>query len=500
MDAQLGTTPEEIHKQSQRDLSPEFESDVHYPIWPEDIRESDRVRARVRHRDSEQVFRAMRVWRMSPLGVELVETESSSLQKGSAIDLELIVAGHRNVYEGLVVEHAISFRDGSLVAVRLHKKVESRTSDLERRSGQRWLCSEDFLPSAIAPTPGRLDDFIYFQVRDISSEGLQLTCSLRNKFLVPGMKLTLSMVFPMGQSAALTIIVMRVSIRSFSGRDRLIVGSKFTNLTSVAKSVIGQYLVQFGDLDSLDELRSAGFVPKKASLGVDFYNLKTEEDYRGVLDLRHLAHSADDNLREGALPWDLADLNDAKARIIVGKFRGKIIATSRVRFPAIDEHTDLPWSKSLPRKDHVIEVSRVATHPEFRRNDVLAALFRYSYLSVVQSERPWVVISCLDGMVGFYGRLGFREAGLRYLEPHWREDRVLNVMIANVYEIIVGRDVAPVYWYSVWRDLSDQYASQKLIEVSSFDYARMALYRVIGVLSLAWGRRSLVRSRRTKQS
>lgn len=500
MDAQLGTIPAEIHKQSQRDLAPEFESDVHYPIWPEDIRETDRVLARLRIRDSDHGFRAMRVWRISPLGVELVETETSSLEKGTPIDLELIVAGHRNVFEGLVVEHTVAFKDGSLLAIRLHKKIASRTIGSERRSGQRWLCSEEFLPSAIAPTPGRLDDFIYFQIRDISADGLQLSCSLRNKFLVPGMKLALVAVFPMGQSASVNIVVARVSIRSFSGRDRLIIGARFNQLTGAAKSVIGQYLIQFGDLDSLDDLRSAGLAPKRASLGVDFYNLKTEPDYLGVLELRHLAHSVDHNLRDGALPWDLADLNDAKSRIIVGKFRGKIIATSRVRFPAIDDHTDIPWSKTLPRRDHVIEVSRVATHPEFRRNDLLAALFRYSYLSVVQSERPWVVISCLDGMVGFYQRLGFRKAGLRYIEPYWRDDRVLNVMIANVHDIIVGRAVSPIYWCLVWRDLAEHYSAQKIIQPSSLDYIRMVAYRMLGFLSIAWRSRSLRPSRSSEKA
>lgn len=497
MDARIGTTPAEIHRRSQRELAPDFDSDVHYPIWPEDIRESDRVLARVRHRGANDAFQEMRVWRISPLGLELVETKGSTLLKGTAIDLELIVAGQRNVFEGLVVEHAISFKDKTLLAIRLHKKVATRVSGLNRRSSPRWLCSEEFLPSAIAPTPGRLDDFIYFQIRDISSEGLQLSCSLRNKFLVPGMRLALAAVFPMGQSATINIQIARISIRSFAGRDRLIIGAQMISLTAMARSVIGQYLVQFGDVESLDELRSANFVPKRASLGVDFYNLKTEDDYRKVLELRYLAHSADDNLRADAQPWDLADLNDAKSRIMVGRFRDKIIATSRVRFPAMDDHTDIPWSNVLPRKDHVIEVSRVATDPTFRRNDLLAALFRYSYLSVVQSERPWVVISCLDGMLGFYGRIGFRKVGIRYLEPHWRDDRVLNVMVANVYDIVAGKNVGPVYWYAVWRDLAEYYLANKLLEVSSIDYARMMLYRAIGFVTLSI-RKPTLGSMRTK--
>jgi len=39
--------------------------------------------------------------------------------------------------------------------------------------------------------------------------------------------------------------------------------------------------------------------------------------------------------------------------------------------------------------------------PGFRRNDLLAALFRYAYMTVVQRDRPWVIMSCLDHMVPF---------------------------------------------------------------------------------------------------
>jgi predicted GNAT family N-acyltransferase len=336
---------------------------------------------------------------------------------------------------------------------------------------------------------------MYFQVRDVSAEGLQLSCSLRNKFLIPGMRITLTTVFPMAQVVQLDVEVVRVGISAFAGRDRLVVGTKFRALSDHAKAVIGQYILQFSNVETLADLRKAGLIPKSVSQGVDFYNLKSEEDYRAVLELRFLAHTADGNLQDGQSPESLADINDARSRIVVGKYKGRAVATARIRFNELDEPLEheehVEWPKTLPRRDQIIEVSRVATHPDFRRNDLLAALFRYSYLNLVQRDRPWIVISCLDNMVPFYQKIGFVHTGLRHREPLWKEDRVLNIMIINTFELIVGRGVNPFYWNMMWRDVAQYLSAESVIEPTGIDQIRMIVYRAFGPLAsvaMVWQR------------
>ncbi len=498
MDKPRSLEPSEIFALSRRELHDPALQAVHGPIFPEDIRPVDRVLARLRVRGAAEELKAARVWRLSPLGVELIVDPTQSYDNTTPIDLELVIAGQRSTFEGLVVDTVAQMSGQRILGIRLVRRTASNLPGHNRRSGDRWLCADDFLPTCIAPTPGRIDDFVYFKIRDFSAAGLQLSCSLRNKFLAPGMHLNLTAVFPMAQTAQFGIEIQRVSIGSFEGKDRLTVGASFRKLTPVAKAIIGQYLIQFSNVETLDDLRKADFSPGRVSPGIDFYNVRSESDYLSVLRLRYMAHEKDGNLNEGVSPNQLADLYDAESRLIVGKYRGVVVATARVRFPSTGEKQEAAegylWTKALPRKDQVVEVSRVATHPSFRRNDLLAALFRYCYLATVQNDRPWVVMSCLDHMVSFYSRLGFSPTGIRYTEPHWRADRILNLMIANVNDIVLGKGVSPLYWNSVWRSLADHYIANNLISVTGIDRARLVLLKMIGstgISALSYMLRSL---------
>jgi GNAT superfamily N-acetyltransferase len=423
--------------------------------------------------------------------VELVQPEGAQrYSKSNKIDLEITLAGQRTRFEGLVVDVVKSNDQIELLGIRLSRRIPEESSKLERRNAIRWMCSDDFFPTCMAPNPGRFDDFIYFQIRDVSSEGLQLVCSLRNKFLLAGTRLLMTAVFPMGSVTSIQVEIKRVGITSIGGRDRLVVGTRFVELSTAARRAIGQYLVQFGDVESLDQLRAAGLAPESIALGVDFYNLKNEKDYFDVLELSRLAHSLDGNLREESRSDAMGDIYDARARIVVGKYRDKIIATARIRYNDLDEpleHEDhIAWPKDLPRRDQVIEVSRVATHPDFRRNDLLAALFRFICHNVLQPERPWLVMSCLERMIPFYEKLGFRQTGLSHTEPIWKEDRVLFVMIVNVRELVLGRNVNPLYWNLVWKQAALLLIDQHAITPSGMDKVRMLLYRAVAPVAEFW--------------
>jgi len=464
-------------------------NEVHSGIRPADIRNNDRILARIRHRgsDSSAEFEAIQVWKLSPLGVELVQPSTRHFAKGDPVDLEITLAGQRTHFEGLVVDLVQSNESIELVGIRLSRRKSEDLRRDERRSGTRWICSDEFFPTCMAPTPGRFDDFVYFQIRDVSNEGLQLVCSLRNKFLIGGMRLRLTAVFPMGSVASIQVEITRIGITSIGGRDRLVVGSRFVELSSFARQTIGQYLLQFSDVESLEELRLAGLAPASLSLGVDFYNLKNEEDYLEVLELRRLAHALDGNLKYEVSALEMGDLNDARARIVVGKYRGKIVATARIRYNELDEPLEheahIVWPKELPRRDQIIEVSRVATHPDFRRNNLLAALFRFTCHNIVQPERPWLVMSCLDRMVSFYQKIGFRKTGLRHTEPIWKDDRVLNVMIVNITDMVLGRGVNPFYWNLIWKELSVLLIEQQAVNPTGLDKVRVMIYKALGPFS-----------------
>lgn len=462
---------------------------IHSEIRPTDIRIHDRILARIRKRaEAGAEYVSIQVWKLSPLGVELVQSEEAKeFRKGDPVDLEITLAGQRTSFEGLIVDLVQENESISLIGIRLARRKLAGSRQDDRRSAVRWICSDEFFPTCMAPTPGKFDDFIYFRIRDISNDGLQLVCSLRNKFLISGMRIGLTAVFPMGSVVSIQVEIIRIAITSVGGRDRLVVGTKYVGLTQHARQEIGQYLIQFSNVETLAELRAAGMAPMSVALGVDFYNLKNESDYLEVLELRQKAHLLDGNINSEVSVLDMGDINDARSRIVVGKYKGAAIATARIRYNDLSEPLEheefVEWPKTLPRRDQIIEISRVATHPDFRKNDLLAALFRFICHNVMQPDRPWLVISCLDNMVPFYEKVGMSGTGLRHTEPLWEDDRTLNIMIVNTSEMVLGRNVNPFFWNMIWKDLAQLMIEQGMVTPTGLDRVRLGLYRAIGPLA-----------------
>ncbi len=463
-----------------RPEQPNFE-DIHASIFPADVRVNDRILARLKLRDGAS-YVDVRVWRLSPLGVEILDPgPEHGFARGAAIDLELVIAGQRTSFEGLVVDQVVQSNRVNLIGIRFSRQTEASEVGTERRRSKRWLCSDEFLPTCVAPAPGRFDEYMYFQIRDISQDGLQLSCSLRNKFLIPGMRLHLTAVFPMGSVVTLRVEIVRVGVTSMAGEDKLTVGTLFRDLSALGRRAIGQYLIQFSDAETLEQLRGVGFAPESMAQGTTYYCLKTEEDYRAVLELRFLANQKAGQIGAIRSPEETGDMHDARSRILVAKRNGKVIGTTRFRYTQLDEPLEaeayVKWPSHFPRRDQIFEMSRLATHPDYRGSDLLPGLFRFGCTTCVDADRPWLVMSSMDKYVGFYRKVGFRPTGLSYEDPLWSGR--LNVMMVNYFDMIKGKGVHPAYWNEIWRDVAELAIRDGLVSLDGMDRARIFFYKAL---------------------
>ena len=73
---------------SQRDFQDESFKDIHDIIFPADVRATDLITARLRRRDYDTEFQVVRVWKLSPLGVELIPGDETEYKKRDGVDLE----------------------------------------------------------------------------------------------------------------------------------------------------------------------------------------------------------------------------------------------------------------------------------------------------------------------------------------------------------------------------------------------------------------------------
>ena len=460
-------------------------SEIHEAVFPADVRSHDRIVARIKKRDDDSSFHQIQVWKISPLGIELVDEPEQNYRKGDKVDLELLIGGQRTYFEGLVVDLVLGNDSIRLIGIRLSNKRRSTDSDGEKRRSVRWLCSEEFYPTCVSPTPGRYNEYIYFQIRDISKEGFQLQCSLRNKYLIPGTQLNLTASFPMVGDLSLPVRVARIGITSERGKDYLVVGTEFISINQTTKNIIGQYLLQFTDAETLDDLRGSGFFPSSMSKGTDFYFLKSEMDYEEVLKLRLKAHQAGGTVDETARPTDMGDMFDTNSRIIVGKRNGELIASARVHFNVLEEDMEheryFKWPAELPRRDQIFEITRVCTHPHFRSGDLLASPLRFVSATCLQPQRPWVLVSSTDNFLPFYEKIGMKNIGVTYEHPTYRGNQ--NVLLANAYDILLGKSTHPLYWNVIWSDVHKYLVDSGVLIPDPMDRARIRAYKLMAPIS-----------------
>ena len=208
-------------------------SELHGHAMPFDARETDNVVARVRKREANsKTLHQMQVWDTSERAIELVQRDedSISLTVGDAVDLEVTISGQRMFFEGLVVDQIQNNEHAKRIGIRYARRIESWAKQ-ERRRQPRWLCSDQFFPVCVATSPFIRGSTTIFQVRDLSTSGMQLACDISRTYLIPQMKIRLTVSFPLVGDFVAPVEIARIGFDSIGGRDVLSVGVRFLSLT-----------------------------------------------------------------------------------------------------------------------------------------------------------------------------------------------------------------------------------------------------------------------------
>jgi hypothetical protein len=470
------------------------DQEIHGPFQAADVRLGEPIVARCLVRNSQDAAEhVLQVWRISPLGVELVlPRDGLELDVGSELDLSIRFGRQQSQFTGLVVSTRSQESDRELIGVRWSQPTTAATGlPTERRSTERWLCGQEFLPTGVAPNPARFNDFIHFRVRDISKDGMQIVTSLRNKFIVPGMVFESLVSVPTMGQLKLDLHVINARITSEQGKDYLSVGVRIANPTPQASQMLGQFVFQFGPPTTLEALRSSGFEVGSSTRAVDFAYVRTSDEYKSVLQLRQRAYQQYGGSALGETPEALSDIFDARARILMAKYRGEVVGSLRLIFNEStdrfehEDHFTLP--SEFPRKDEMVEISRVCTHPEYRGSDLLIGLFRHAAMAVLQSRRQFVLGYAPPKLVPLYARLGARWLPVEFKHPS--DDVNLKVFLIDVRGGLSGADINPVVWNAIYGEMIDYLDTREILDGSSLTHMRLSIYRALSPLAHVLQRR-----------
>jgi predicted GNAT family N-acyltransferase len=464
----------------------EFLQSLHGPFFPSDIRKGENISARIDFVDRSDSIN-VQVWRLSPLGVELLLDDLSSVAQGDKVNVTLNLGNQSPQFTGLVVDIITSQEQFNIIGIRLVSENQGQRTDLrERRQRKRWQTSNQFLPTGMAPNPAKFNDFIFFRVKDISSDGMQIVTSLRNKFLLTGMEFDSSISFPMISQVRASFRIKNIRILQENNQEFLSLGVTFMEKSTDLMDSIGQYLSQFSDIPSLDELHSQGLSPSTLKKTVQFSYVKSEEDYKDVLRLRLLANKKEGKVPDTHTAEQMGDIFDTRSRIVIAKVNNEVVATGRMTFCEYDQPFEtesyLQWDQKLPRREDSVEIMRVCTHPNYRGTDLLVLMFKFMAKAAAQSKRNWIVLGTTDKYLGMYKKMGGKPTGRYYVNPLF-EGFKDQLVIGNIQESLMGKGMNPIYWNYVYGDILSYLSSSSLLNMRPIDRLRITLYRALAPLS-----------------
>ena len=353
----------------------------------------------------------------------------------------------------------------------------------------------------MAANPHNFHDLILFRLIDFSDAGMQLKTSLRNKFIIPGMKFSGTFTFPIIGSAEVKFQVRNTNIDSEGKVDYLRLGVELVDPSRELLLTLGQYAAQFGDYESIDDLKESGLMVKNFSIFSEVGYCRTKEEFEEVLDLRKRAYESriqDPSKRIGVKAEEFTDIYDTRARILIIKHKGKIVASMRLIFndngQAMEQEGYVTLPKDFPDISDIIEVSRACIDPAYRSSDLFIRMLKQALYISIETRRDWFIIAAPTDLISLYRRCGYKPTKLKYTvqEVAGAENVELTLMMFNMKRGIRGETVNPLIW-GFWGKELLQFAKENgMIRLRPTERFRLSIYSFIyGVVSFMLRRRGI---------
>ncbi len=432
------------------------------------------------------------VYRLSPLGVELIlnKDNATTLTEGDEINLKLQIGASMCEFTGIKVASVQIGEHHTLFGFRWCARDNSYDPSTERRGSSRWMCGEHYLPAGVAPNPARFNDYIYFVVRDISLDGMQLSTSLRNKFLIPGMVLDSTVSFPLIGQVNIKLKIINTRILSSSGKDSLGLGVQLLEKTESINGCLGQYLLQFGSGLTVRDLKASGLKVKSANDAISYSFVKTANDYRDVLKLRYKAYAQVGKADSNSSEESMSDMFDTQSRILMAKHQGRLIGSWRITFHTPDEKNEydqfVTFPDNFPRRDEVVVLSRLCTDPEYRGSDLFYGLIKQCFIVALQSKRRYILGGCTEALLPLYKKIGLTPWEIFY--EHGGLQKVKEqIIVADVVSILTGKNVDLTVWSEMYADLLAYLSQFSEIPTDPLTNLRLSVYKTLGSTSRFFG-------------
>ena len=430
--------------------------------------------ARARRKESGEQFHSYEATSVTPFGSTIIVPSSIDISEGDKWEFEVVAGGNRSNFDAVAISIRTVEATGESIAKFRFFVPEMSFGTEENRRTSRWNCSLEKLPKAVAAAPGKSEQFINFQVRNISADGLQLLTTLEHSYIVPGMDISLAITLPTIGSTTLRCTIVRARVAHDSGKEMLDVGVRFNEIQQSDRHMLGQYLIQFSNACSNTDLINEGLAPSNRSIGITFHHAKTSKEYEAVIKHRS---AVSQQVRRGSESATIHP-RDSSARIIYGFKEGEIVCSVRVAYPEVSESLEsesfLRWRDEIARRDEVVEISGVSISPgsPSEVESTTFALLRYVLLSSLNKQRKTLVAVVPSVLSNHVEKAGFlAHGGTQFDSDH--------VFYGNLQTTIAQSSITLRVWHLIWSDVGKKSQSIGADKLYGADREIFRMYRFL---------------------
>lgn len=281
-----------------------------------------------------------RVLDLTPKGIGLVLEGASArvpllMQKGDLVMLRVERGG-----QPVTVKARLATRNETLLekdTLRLGFRIESDDEALLSKMAQADIRQEEARPRRFSLRNAPIlecesDDYLrlgqkaFYKIRDVSLKGALLETSARNKFLLPNLKMPLSITIPGHGNFSENVLVRRVQ----TAGDRYWVGIEFLSLEPATIEALGNFCMNFAEDVSYQIMLEEGFPVKVLEEGLTAQAMTSRQDFMQILQIRlQAAHQKGLRLQD-IDPWAFMDAEDDEARQVSVKIGKRVVASARL--------------------------------------------------------------------------------------------------------------------------------------------------------------------------
>ncbi|NVJ59631.1 MAG: GNAT family N-acetyltransferase [Gammaproteobacteria bacterium] len=400
----------------------------------------------------------------SALNFSVEVNEDTHLSVGSQITATFPIDGKESIVHGFI-KSKVDSQNGWILSIQQTQTPFAVRGVNDFRTSRRWKCNSKYQPTGVCESPIALSSKLFFRALEVSKSGWTLVTSLRNEGIEPGQQLKTSMQLPTIGPFKLNLTVVHVRRREVDGEVQLVIGVKYKTKSKSFFAALAQYLLQFNADATAKALYKEGLKTRAISEAVTFKTVETQQEYEEVLALRLYSYGQAQKIN-ATDPSKVISKHDHWDNIFIAKHHGSVIACVLLITPnenqllEIEEDLNCRIDDVIPKREEVVEITKLCTHSEYRGGDLIAGLFREMGVFCLEKNRTTVICGTDDKLAPLYLNCGFKETNYNYTIERYGNLQHRCLKGDVITSVLGGKLVNPIIWSYLWRPCVEYFSKR----------------------------------------